>query len=162
MRSDFRAFHAASGIVTLTAVLAGAAGAATAAQVKHIAQTDQLVVKYREGTSGAQAQDEQTLAALHAVAARAGLHLRFVRRGWSNAMVLKLDRSVPDEAIHALGGRGRLSPRRARQPASGQGAEPFEEWIRILHRVLPSGHRQRSQPRGRGGGGCRQQQRLQS
>jgi serine protease len=64
--------------------------------------SDQLIVRFRDGTPGAQAEDAQTLAQLHAAAARAGVRLRVLHRNWNNAMVLKLDRHLPDEALQAL------------------------------------------------------------
>jgi serine protease len=71
-------------------------------RVATVPTSDQLIVRFRDGTPGAQAEDAQTLAPLHAVAAGAGVEFRVLRRTWNNAVVLKLDRHLPDDALQAL------------------------------------------------------------
>jgi serine protease len=64
--------------------------------------SDQVVARFVDGTPGAQAEDEQTLAQLHAAAARAGVQFRVARRTWNNALVLKLDRHMPVNELQVL------------------------------------------------------------
>jgi serine protease len=93
-------------LAILVAVLSGIAGPAAAAAAgkwaANAGTSDQVIVRFRDGTPGSRGEDAQTLAGLHSAAARAGLKLKVLRRGWNNALVLKLDRHLPDDALAEL------------------------------------------------------------
>jgi serine protease len=65
----------------------GNARAAFAAQ----AVTDQLIIKYRDGTAALQRPDLQTMSQAHSVINQAGVQMRALRRTAGNAHVMKLD-----------------------------------------------------------------------
>lgn len=83
--------------------------------------TDQLIVKFRDGTAGAAAEDAQTLAQLHAVAAKHGAALRVVRRNAFNSVILRLDKRLPEDTVRAM----------AREMAAADTSVQFAEPDRI-------------------------------
>lgn len=99
------------GLFTIVFGLAGGVSVTQAStlgtRIAAPATSDQLIVGFREGTPGAQAEDASTLAALHAVAAQAGEQVRVVRRDARQALVLKLDRHLPEAELQTLARRMR-------------------------------------------------------
>ena len=56
--------------------------------------TDQLIIKYRDGSAAQARANLQTMAAAHEVANRAGVQMRSLRRTHGDAHVMKLDRRL--------------------------------------------------------------------
>ncbi|WP_201495851.1 S8 family peptidase [Rubrivivax sp. A210] len=85
------------------AALAGSSGPSGAGfgQAGARAQSDRLIIKYRDGTTAQARADLQTMSDAHAQVNRAGFQMNPLRRDARGAHVMKLDRRV-DEAQLAL------------------------------------------------------------
>ena len=64
--------------------------------------TDQLIVKYRDGSAANLRADLQTMAQAHAVINQAGVQMTPLRRNAQNAQVMKLDRKLGNEQLAVL------------------------------------------------------------
>jgi serine protease len=97
-----RTAQAASALALTLALLPGTAHAGsdwrasfdTAQRLQASSLTNRLIVKYRQGTAGARAGDDIALAETHAAIHRRGLQARALRRNFTGAHVLRLDRRV--------------------------------------------------------------------
>ncbi len=86
--------------------------------------TNRLIVKYREGSAGSWASDDNALAQTHDTVRRHGLQARALRRNFTGAQVLRLDRRVTlNEAAHL-----------ARQMRAG---DPTIEYIEVDRLLQP-------------------------
>lgn len=80
----------------------GADPAAMAAESAAADWTDQLIVKYRDGSAAHTRATLQTMASAHELMNRAGVQMRALRRTVADAHVMKLDRRVPVAQLLAL------------------------------------------------------------
>ncbi len=81
---------------------AGKPGSSAPAATTDWAQSDRLIVKYRDGTAALVRPDLQSMSDAHTKANRAGLQMRHLRRDARGAHVMKLDRRVADADLEQL------------------------------------------------------------
>ncbi|WP_284618131.1 S8 family peptidase [Aquabacterium humicola] len=90
-----------------TSAMAGSAqpaltSASSQAASSRIEATDQLIIRYRKGSTAFLRGDLMAMSNAHAIANRAGVQMRLLRRTGADAHVMKLDRRVGLDSLQAL------------------------------------------------------------